>query len=140
MMSIPQPATNDHVLAAVRQWVHRRAVDDYKTAFAQTYHDPADHWTPELMRTIIANYGSPTPYEDGQTFHVTPLEEVRANDKKPTQDVQWLDSESDEPFPIVGYVWFDLPLNGDWSDLTAIFNIRTNGNGLVLELNDIHVL
>ncbi len=140
MIRIPQLASKHDVLVAVRQWVHSLAVDDYEAAFAQTYHGPTEHWTPELMHTIIANYGSPTPYEDGQLFHVTPLEGVRANGEKPTQDVQWLDSVSDRQSPIVGRVWFDLPLNGEWSDLTAIFNIRTNDNDLVLELDDIHVL
>jgi len=40
----------------------------------------------------------------------------------------------------VGQVWFDLPLNGVWSDLTATFDIKLDGEALYLELDDIHVL
>ena len=39
-----------------------------------------------------------------------------------------------------GHVWFDLPLNGNWSDLTALLNFRTVDEALVLELDDIHVM
>lgn len=40
----------------------------------------------------------------------------------------------------IGYVWFDLPLNGFWSDLTTTLDLRVMNNQLVFELNDIHVM
>jgi hypothetical protein len=36
-------------------------------------------------------------------------------------------------------VWLDLPLDGEWSDLTAIFDMLEDRDELVLLLNDIHV-
>jgi len=41
---------------------------------------------------------------------------------------------------VVGTVEYDLPLNGAWSDLTAIFGLRRLPDGLALELYDIHIL
>ena len=40
-----------------------------------------------------------------------------------------------------GY-WFDysIPINGDWSDLTAQFAFKRRGNGYAVILDDIHVL
>lgn len=62
----------------------------------------------------------------------------------------WLDYLSDEDYEsayqmivhdhsIVGKVWYDLPLNGEWSDLTATFNILKSESHIVLELNEIHI-
>ena len=39
----------------------------------------------------------------------------------------------------IGQVWFDLPLDGEWSDLTATFEIQRAVGGVQLVLNDIHV-
>ena len=38
--------------------------------------------------------------------------------------------------------WFecDFPLNGGWSDLTAQFEFKVNGNHYLVALQDIHVL
>ena len=40
-----------------------------------------------------------------------------------------------------GY-WFDydIPLNGEWSDLTAQFEFKKRGNGYAVVLHNIHVL
>jgi hypothetical protein len=35
---------------------------------------------------------------------------------------------------------YDIPLNGEWSDLTAIFRILKTPKGYVVFLNDLHVL
>lgn len=39
-----------------------------------------------------------------------------------------------------GRVYFDLPLNGEWSDLTAIFRLEHDKENLLLVLEEIHVL
>lgn len=40
----------------------------------------------------------------------------------------------------MGHVWFDLPLDGVWSDLTATFDVCKEDGQLVLELVDVHVM
>ena len=39
-----------------------------------------------------------------------------------------------------GIIHFDLPLNSEWSDVTAIIEIEAHRGGLALRLSDIHVL
>ena len=39
----------------------------------------------------------------------------------------------------LGEVWFDLPLDGEWSDLTATFEVRRGEAGMWLVLREIHV-
>jgi len=97
----------------------------------------AQHWTPALIATVIHNYGSIGPWSDRRTFRVTPLAEATGV-LMPRQDVDRYDS-NDVDNGLLGYVWFDLSLNGGWSDLTAIINIVTDGSDIVLELDDIHV-
>ena len=41
---------------------------------------------------------------------------------------------------VVGSIRFDLPLDGEWSDLTATFDIVEEEGGLVLRLDDVHVM
>jgi len=57
------------------------------------------------------------------------------------EDVDWFDEI--ETHPMIGrvsYVHFDIPLNGMWSDLTAVFWVHAIENGLALELERIEVL
>jgi len=37
-------------------------------------------------------------------------------------------------------VEYDLPIDGAWSDLTALFDIKLDGDTLIVELDDVHVL
>jgi hypothetical protein len=39
-----------------------------------------------------------------------------------------------------GHVNFDLPLEGQWSDLTALFDLTRRPDGVRLILDDVHVL
>ena len=55
----------------------------------------------------------------------------------PYQDVYFCEKNRHN---FVGHVDFDLPLNGEWSDVTATFNIREVEDAWVLCLEDIHVL
>jgi len=40
----------------------------------------------------------------------------------------------------IGDIWYDLNIDGYASDLTATFFIQKRTDGLVLVLNDIHVM
>jgi len=55
----------------------------------------------------------------------------------PRHEVERFDSPT--PAGDIGEVWFDLPLNGVWSDLTATFAIYPLEDKIVLALNQIHV-
>jgi hypothetical protein len=94
-------------------------------------------WTPELIERVISNYGSIEPRGDGKTFKVTSLKTARGQ-LIPRQEVYRFENPS--PVDIIGNVWFDLPLNGEWSDLTATFDLKKLGGNLVLVLDDLHVM
>jgi hypothetical protein len=128
-MPLPVNASDSQILDVVRMWAHSLAAEDYAGALALV--DARRHWTPDLLRTVITNYGSVEPMRDGSTYRVTPLGTVRGG-PKPRHEV---DREGDRIS-----VWFDLPLNGEWSDLTATFDLIPRDGGLALVLDDVHVM
>jgi hypothetical protein len=165
MKTLPLDASDEEILEAVREWVSLLIKERYADACAFLCNDNGPHqWTPELIATLIENYGSHTSWHEGEIFKVTSLEGAQADPPKhlpPRHDVhRWRDEDSegviwlfeggkkipihvsDLPVPndYIGYVWFDLPLNGYWSDLTATFDLCVLNDQLVLELNDIHVM
>lgn len=88
-------------------------------------------WTPQLLRTVITNYGSVEPMRDGSTYRVTPIGTAHGG-TPPRHEV---DRDGD-----CISVWFDLPPNGEWSDLTATFDVVRRGSRLRLVLDDVHVM
>ena len=93
--------------------------------------------TPELLKQTIENYGSLEPMWNGEKFKITPLctatyrpGDEPKNNPFPVHDVRWFEAPSDPS--LIGHVWFDLPLNGTWSDLTATFDLIAEDGGLCL--------
>ena len=128
MTLLPVNASDDQILSAVRAWAALLAAEDYDAAFALVECRP--HWTPELLHTVIRNYGSIDPMRDGSTYRVTPLVTAEGG-PTPRHRVDRLGDRVS--------VWFDLPLNGEWSDLTATFDLEPRDEKLSLFLDDIHV-
>jgi len=136
MIRLHRNASSEEILAVVKEWCRVLDQEDYETAYSMTWHSPKDHWTPKLMKDAISTYGCVIPRPDGQVFKVTPCETGVGN-LIPRHEVDWRDKERSG---IAGDVWVDLPLNGEWSDLTATFYLRRWDECLVLELNEIHVM
>lgn len=130
MKLIPKSASDDDILSIVREWTALLAQDDYEGAFKITRHDDYYQWTPELISTVIKNYGSIEPLEDGHVCQVTPIESA-TGDNSPRHEVD----RTCDPWK----VWFDLPLDGEWSDLTATFSVFQDDVSLGLVLNEIHI-
>lgn len=101
---------------------------------------PSKHWTAELLATVIRNYGFIEPLASGRTFAVTPIESALG--EGPRFDVTWFDAggERRPDDARVGFAHYDLPLNDEWSDVTASFDIVDSADGLVLSLDDVHVM
>ena len=139
MITLTVDAKDDDLLQIVCSWVELLAQDKYDEAFAMLSYAPEEGWTPELVRSLVTNYGSLKPLADGRTFHVTSLHSNPAlpeGRSQPYQDVEQWEERRD----CIGWIHFDLPLNSEFSDLTAIFNIVKVGERLALELHTIHVL
>ena|ERR1041385_820662 len=133
MIQLPPSATDEQIVAAVSDWVGLLAADRYEEACAVVKHADDDHWTPDLMRSIIRNYGFLEARKDGKTFCVTHLDERATKGNRRRPRVEWYDARR-------GTAYFDLPLNGEWSDLTAIMDVLKEDGGISLTLSDIHVL
>ena len=135
-LSFPKTASDEHLLNGVKKWVELLAEDRFADAFDLTGHYRHCSWTPELIRSVIAGYG--LPHETGEhVYRISKIPEA-IDGRSPRWKVdRWRDAEPDNR---VGFISMDRPLDGEWSDLTATFEIAQLRGRLVLVLNDIHVL
>lgn len=143
MKVLPPDASDAEILAACRDWVQRVADGDLAGAIEmlhvpQRYEDP-QRWTARSLEIYVGNYGSWDAMPDGRTWRITSpataANPAGRTDFRPTADVARHDGD-----PRSGSVDVDLPLNGEWSDLTALFEFEPVEDGIGLSLYDIHVL
>ncbi len=166
MKTLPLEASDQEILDAVREWVGLLIEERYTDAYEFLYHEESSHaWAPELIAALIQNYGSPEPLDGNEIFKVTSLEDARVdppNYMPLRHDVHRYRDYDPEGFVwqleggkktklflrdlptlnenLGGYIWFDLPLNGYASDLTATLDFRVVNNHFVFELKNIHVM
>ncbi len=112
------------------QWAKRMEIEDYEAAFSMTDHVPEMCWTPALIREVVKAYGDAKPSQ-----RVTLLGE-------PTDITQRKKVSRHAPnrYQFIGEIWYDLNIDGFVSDLTATFHLKTTSDGIVVYLNDIHVM
>lgn len=89
------------------------------------------------LRRTIAGYGLLDNFEDGHKL--TPLDSARYRPGDEPVNNPWPRHEVDRDGEFI-FVWFDLPLDGYWSDLTATFNVDVEGQTLILSLDAVHVM
>jgi hypothetical protein len=132
--------TDAAVLALIERWVALLVEERFEDAMAML--GPSATWTPELLATVIRNYGSVEPRDDGRRFAVTPIS--TAVGEGPRFEVMWLDrpltNRLDYAPNLLGHARYDLPLDGQWSDVTSTFEILALPEGAVLALDDVHVM
>ena len=130
MKPLPASASNQDLVGYIDRWAALLEKEDYVAAFDFTDHDASMGWTPELMRKIIKSYGDAQQTQrvtvDGKPTDISQRKEV----------TRW----SKNRMKGLGEVWYDLNIDGFASDLTATFWIVETDGGLILRLNDIHVM
>ena len=145
----PLSASAADLQRAVAEWSELLAQKRFEDALGMfgVWDDKyAEHWTADLLETMIANYGCSEPDPEGRVFAVTSLydlpgvnadEFIARHIEVDRENLYGLD-----PARYIGMIHYEqVPLNGKPSDLTARFNIRKTGNGqLTLEFVDIHVM
>ena len=134
---LPENASDEAILNVIRDWVELLAVNDFEAAYAMLHHEPDEPLTPDFLRMWISNYGWHDPVKDGSTYRVTSCKSAVGRETH-YQDVNRYSPPNASG--CTGDVIFDLPLNGEWSDLTALFWIYNREGSLVLQLDDVHVL
>jgi hypothetical protein len=133
-MHFTKDPSDKEILRFVEGWIDDLARGDYAGAFRRTEHDPYYGWTPDLMRSVVEGYGLPEPHPGGEVFAVTPRKSATGG---PPQRIVDRDAVRKKA---LAEVLYDLPLNGEWSDLTATFRVERQGKGSVVILQEIHVL
>ena len=130
MQNLPSASSDSEILAFVDGWAALLEREDYQAAFEFTDHVPGSSWTADLIRDVIKAYGEP-----GASNRVT----VAGGPTDIAQRKEVVRRRNDER-RYLGYVWYDLNLNGLASDLTASFDLIETTRGLSVQLNDIHVM
>ena len=122
---------DDELLSAVETWVADLVSSDYSAAISRTEHDPYYGWTADLLRRVIEGYGTPEPHPGGP-FRVTdPAAALGCKRARVGREAL--------PPGAIAVVEYDLPLNGEWSDLTATFRVEPRGDATCLVLEEVHV-
>jgi hypothetical protein len=130
MEPLPVTATDAALIAFADRWAALLEREDYQAAYAYTDHISEMGWTPDLMRQVIKSYGDA---REGQRVTVAGV----PSDISQRKEVdRWEANRNGE----VGEIWYDLNIDGAASDLTATFRIVLVPQGLVIRLNDIHVM
>ncbi|MFC1745781.1 hypothetical protein ACFL35_17445 [Candidatus Riflebacteria bacterium] len=133
-MNLPINTSDKEILNYIDTWAETLAKEDYIAAFNMTEHDSYYGWTPELMGKVISGYGLPGKTKNGIVYKVT--SPLTATGERYHYEVERLNS----PGKLLGNIYYDLPLNGEWSDLTATFRLEKAGDYLKVILEEIHVL
>jgi len=121
------------VINLIEKWVADLANEDYDSAYNRTSQDPYYRWTPELMKSVINGYGLPEPHPSSEVFKVTSITNAKGeNRRQKVEPGKYNDNR-------IGYVHYDWPLNGKWSDLIASYRLEKQGNELTVIFETIHV-
>ena len=130
MNPLPHSIQETELIDFADRWAKLMEVEDYDAAFALTDHVPEMGWTPALIREVIKAYGDAKPGQRvtllGEPTDITQRKKV--NRHPPTR------------CQFIGEIWYDLNLDGFVSDLTATFYLKTTPAGIIVYLNDIHVM
>lgn len=140
---IPLPVTETAIEITIHSWIDLLAQEKYLEACNFSLHNPYYAWTPTLLEQTINGYG--IPYEHDNLLpkcKVTPRFTAVSDKQNRYKQIEWHPPKPymDAELRIIGYVHYDLPIDGLWSDLTATFRIIQAADYVTLELNEIHVL
>jgi hypothetical protein len=138
MAFVPRDASDDEILAIIREWVDALSREDYEGVFeALGYAVAFDRSGAECIRGEIKRYRSAKLFPGVEEFTVSDWRTAQGGNPSPTAQVTWYKINSTR---LAGAVDFDLPLNGRWSDLSADFVLIENDNlneGYFLGLEEI---
>lgn len=137
MIRLPLDCPDDAILAAADAWAELLASEDYAGAFAMLCHDRGRSWvaSADALRACISECGCETPKEP-----------PRVTSTATAAGERWLYLPSltrthlppERPGPRGRLDW-QLPLNGEWSDLVATFDLEEREGKIVFVLAALRV-
>jgi nucleoside-diphosphate-sugar epimerase len=144
MVTLPLDCSDDDILDFARRWTDRLVAEDYSGAFDMLLHvktSPGKSWvdSPERIRSWIVNYyrGFDGTIEGEPDGRVTPIESATG---KPWRYLPSLNRSTRERYPgRRGRLDWELPLNGEWSDLVASFDLVEHDGELAFVLVSLRV-
>lgn len=152
MRTLPIDASDDEIKDLVVDWSELLADKRYADALSEFPHSTQEYdWTPELLERVIDGYGVVDPDPDViqglredhgvARFEVTTLRGRPDRDQIVERSID-VDARAAGGDDELGWVhYFDVPLNGFLSHLTARFIVRRVGaDRLTLEFYDLHVM
>jgi len=112
----------------VRNWIKLLSENRFEDAckFLGNSTDSEEPWNEDKLRRIIQDYGESEQLQIENPYQMDLAEER----------IEFYEFE-DKSGWIIEY---DLPINREWSDLTAQFRFNKSDNGYDFQLVDIHVL
>lgn len=130
MSHLPRNASDRDLISLIDGWAELMEREDYNAAFQYVEHVPEMRWTPALLRQVIKSYG------DARDDQRVTLAGKPTDISQRKEILRWEPNDLNE----IGEVWYDVNIDGFASDLTATFRICDTPAGLLLRLNDIHVM
>lgn len=122
----------------ITDWVNLLAIGQYKNALDSVLQDGS--WSAELLETIINGYGIHYEVDRHVKYVVTPTSLATGDGDR--FDIMWFEDNvvnDKKNIERLAEIWFQLPLNGEWSDLTVTFELLKIEGFLYLELNEVHM-
>jgi hypothetical protein len=133
-MRLTASSTDEEILSVVEDWISDLAQGLYERALRRVAVDVSSRWSPAMLEAVVAGYGLPDPHPSGIVFRVTPAGSAAGGPPRRSIDRAFL------PPGALAHVQHDLPLNGEWSDLTATFTLLESDDVATLQLDEVHVL
>jgi hypothetical protein len=136
MYTTSEPADEAAVHEFALRWTEQLIDENYDEAYAMlchVEHHPGKSWvsSPDELKAWINYYGSSTPIPEEPIFRVTPI--ATAEGGRWENDLD-LDPPSERYPGYVGRLDWWLPLNGEWSDLQASFDVIKSGGHVAFVL------
>ena len=136
MIDISPDASEKSILDFVKRWMKLLADNRFDEACALLEHPNSFGivWTPNLIKETVHNtFSLDTLFYE---FHPEGAFFSDPYELEEQRDIELIELNDGS-----GYAFdYDIPLNGEWSDLTAQFEILKRPNGYVVFLNNLHVL
>jgi hypothetical protein len=151
METLPLTATDEEIFDFACRWTQLLVDEDYQAAFdmlcyvprTQKFKQPGESAFSNAteLETYIVNYGYHEPIPGESTYKVTPIETAYPAWPGVLQSHRRLiRHELNHLYPgQLGWLDWDLPLNGEWSDLQASLDMMQQDGRLVFILTSLRI-